>query len=261
MLQFFKKANLLMFKDRVCLLGQKRCLKNAYLFIFFCFLPLVFFSRPSHSQEPEISSEYGLLVDHATGAFFFNKQADSSLSPGTVTKVMTAEVIFHALKSDLISLNTEYTVSEYAWRKGGGPSGTAAMFAELNSRIKIKDLLRGLLIQAGNDAALILAEGYAGSEDAFIQLMNERAKAIGLTHSHFANVTGFSNANQKTSAQDLVRLARYMIDTYPEFLSLFKEPEFTWNKIRQTNRNPLIGANPYIDGFMSGQTPDNGLSC
>ena len=144
-----------------------------------------------------------------------------------------------------------YTVSEHAWRTGGAPSGSTAMFAAIHSSIPIHDLLRGLIVQSGNDAAITLAEGIAGSEDAFTELLNKRAIALGMKNSNFQNAGGLHNEQQRSTARDLAVLARQIIHDYPDYYRIFSEPEFTWNKIRQLNRNPLVA-----QGIRRGRAQD-----
>jgi D-alanyl-D-alanine carboxypeptidase (penicillin-binding protein 5/6) len=151
-------------------------------------------------------------------------------------------------------------VSENAWRKGGGAGGGSAMFAQLNSRIKVSDLLRGIIVQSGNDAAIVVAEGLAGTEDNFARIMNERAKELGLKDSVFRNPTGFSHPEQKVTARDLAKLAVHIIDTYPELYKIYSEREFTWNKIRQQNRNPLLADFPGADGLKTGFLDESGYA-
>ncbi len=211
------------------------------------------------AQSFETLAEQAILIDVSTGAVLFEKNADTSFMPGAMAKIMTAEVVFSELKRKTITLDTEIAISENAWRKGGGPSGGPAMFADLNSRVKVSDLLRGLIVQSGNDAALALAEGISGGETSFVTLMNDHASALRLQQTRFKNVTGLSEPEQTTTARDLAKLALHVIDTYPEDYKIFAEKEFTWNKIRQQNRNPLIAMNIGVDGLKSGQTSESGF--
>jgi serine-type D-Ala-D-Ala carboxypeptidase (penicillin-binding protein 5/6) len=162
------------------------------------------------------------------------------------------------LKAGRLDEHTEFEISENAWRRGGAPSGGSAMFAELHSRVPLRDLLRGLLVQSGNDAAIAIAEGDAGSEAAFADLMNRRAAEIGLKDSRFMNSNGLHDPDQFVTARDLAILARHIIREYPEYYKIFSEPEFTWNDIRQTNRNPLIGEGLGVDGLKTGFIKESG---
>jgi D-alanyl-D-alanine carboxypeptidase (penicillin-binding protein 5/6) len=149
-------------------------------------------------------------------------------------------------------------ISENAWRKGGSGSGGSSMFAKVNTPVRLEDLLRGLIIQSGNDAAIAIAEGVAGTEENFARMMNERAKQIGLEKSTFRNATGYGHPEQKTTVRDLSKLALYIIETYPDLYKMFGEREFTWNKIRQQNRNPLLFADIGADGLKTGNIDESG---
>lgn len=210
------------------------------------------------AQTIQTAARWALLMDADTGSVLFQKDADAAMSPASMVKVMTAEVVFQELTQGRITLDTEFTVSEHAWRTGGALSRGSAMFARLGESIKVSDLLRGLIIQSGNDAAIVLAEGIAGSEDAFAGMMNKRARDLGLRDSTFANAWGKSDPRQKTTARDLAKLAVHVIRTYPDYYKIFAETEFTWNKIRQTNRNPLLGMNLGADGLKTGNIDDSG---
>jgi len=204
-------------------------------------------------------AKQALLVDGETGSVLFSKNSGEIFHPASMIKLLVAEVVFDALARGEVSPDTLFKVSEQAWRKGGAPSRTTTMFASLNSLIRIDDLLRGLTVVQGNDAALILAEGLAGSEVAFVQRMNERAQALGLTSMHIVDVTGLSSRSKeanlsenRATAQDLIKLARHIEQTYPHYFQLYGEPAFEWNKIFQRNRNPLYQLEMGADGFVTG---------
>jgi serine-type D-Ala-D-Ala carboxypeptidase (penicillin-binding protein 5/6) len=199
-----------------------------------------------------------ILIEASSGSVLFEKNADELRAPSSMMKLMTAEVVFHAIQQSEVKLTDEYPVSEYAWRKGGAPAGGSTMFAVLHSRIAVNDLLHGAIIQSGNDACIVLAEGIAGSERAFADKMTKRARELGLTQSTFANSNGLPDPGNKVTVRELARLARYIIQTYPEFYKLFGEKEFTWNKIRQPNRNPLLTSLEGADGLKTGYTKDGG---
>jgi D-alanyl-D-alanine carboxypeptidase (penicillin-binding protein 5/6) len=199
-----------------------------------------------------------ILMDADSNAVLFEKSADELTAPASMAKTMTAEVVFNELKSGRLSMDTEFTVSENAWRKGGGGSGGSSMFAKVNSSVRLEDLLRGLIVQSGNDAAIAIAEGISGTEENFARLMNERARQIGLTKSTFRNSTGYGHPEQKTTVRDLAKLSLHIIETYPELYALFGEREFTWNKIRQQNRNPLLAMNIGADGLKTGNIDESG---
>jgi D-alanyl-D-alanine carboxypeptidase (penicillin-binding protein 5/6) len=173
-------------------------------------------------------------------------------------KLMTVEVVFHAIKEGQLKLTDEFKVSENAWRKGGAPSGTSTMFAAIHSSVPVDDLLHGAIIQSGNDSCMILAEGIAGNEPAFVEMMTKRARELGLTRSTFGNSNGLPDPNNKMTVRELAMLARHIIQAYPDFYKLFGEREFTWNKIRQMNRNPLLNSLDGADGLKTGYTKEGG---
>jgi serine-type D-Ala-D-Ala carboxypeptidase (penicillin-binding protein 5/6) len=175
-----------------------------------------------------------------------------------MAKTMTAEIVFNELKNGRLTMDNEFTVSENAWRKGGAGSGGSAMFAKVNTPIRLEDLLRGLIVQSGNDAAITLAEGIAGTEENFARMMNDRARQIGLTKSTFRNSTGYGDPEQKVTVRDLAKLALHIIETYPDYYKMFGEREFTWNKIRQQNRNPLLAMDIGADGLKTGNIDESG---
>jgi serine-type D-Ala-D-Ala carboxypeptidase (penicillin-binding protein 5/6) len=199
-----------------------------------------------------------ILIEASSGSVLFEKNADELRAPSSMMKLMTTEVVFHAIQQGEIKLTDEYPVSENAWRRGGAPAGGSTMFAVLHSKIAVDDLLHGAIIQSGNDACIALAEGIAGSERAFADKMTKRARELGLTQSTFANSNGLPDPGNKMTVRELARLARYIIQTYPEFYKLFGEREFTWNKIRQPNRNMLLGSLEGADGLKTGYTKGGG---
>src|ERR1700739_3565300 len=200
-----------------------------------------------------------VLVEASSGSVLFEKNADELRAPSSMMKLVTAEVVFHAVKQGDIKLTDEYRVSENAWRRGGAPAGGSTMFAALNSKISVDDLLHGAIIQSGNDACIVLAEGIAGNERTFAtENMTKRARELGLTRSTFANSNGLPDPGNKMTVRELAKLARYVIQTYPEFYKLFGEKEFTWNKIRQQNRNPLLNSLEGADGLKTGYTKEGG---
>jgi len=200
------------------------------------------------------------LVDADTGFVLLSREADTLFPPGSLAKLMTAEVMFHALEEGQVTPETAYFVSEHAWRTGGAPSRAATMFAKVKSTVAVADLLQGLSVQMANDAAIVMAEGLRGSEAGFAQLMNERAKEIGLKDSHFANPTGLGNDTQKVTAREMTSLAIHLWRSYPEQYALFSQPAFEWNKIFQRNKNPLLNLNFGADGLMTGLAEGHGYS-
>jgi D-alanyl-D-alanine carboxypeptidase (penicillin-binding protein 5/6) len=199
-----------------------------------------------------------ILIEATSGAVLFEKNADELRAPSSMMKLMTAEVVFHAIKQGDIKLTDEYHVSENAWRRGGAPAGGSTMFAAIHSKISVDDLLHGAIIQSGNDACIVLAEAMAGNERAFAEVMTKRAREIGLARSTFANSNGLPDPGNKMTVRELAALARHIILTYPEFYKLFGEKEFTWNKIRQPNRNPLLNSLDGADGLKTGFTKEGG---
>jgi serine-type D-Ala-D-Ala carboxypeptidase (penicillin-binding protein 5/6) len=206
----------------------------------------------------QTAAPYAILVDVETGSILFEKSADTPTPPSSMAKLMTTEVVFNEIKQGRIKTDDEYTVSEDAWRRGGAPSHTSSMFAPIHSKVRVQDLLHGAIVQSGNDACITLAEGIAGNESAFVSMMNGRAHELRLTKSYFTNATGLPDPAQKVSVRDLARLARHIIRTYPDFYPIFGQHEFTWNRIRQQNRNPLLTMNIGADGLKTGFTNDGG---
>jgi D-alanyl-D-alanine carboxypeptidase (penicillin-binding protein 5/6) len=216
-------------------------------------------SQEASAQGFQTTAPTAILMDANSHAILFEKSADELTAPASMAKTMTAEVVFSQLKGGRLSMDTEFTVSENAWRKGGGGSGGSSMFAKVNTPVRLEDLLRGLIIQSGNDAAIAIAEGVAGTEENFARLMNERARQIGLTKSTFRNATGYGHPEQKTTVRDLAKLALHIIETYPDLYKMFGEREFTWNKIRQQNRNPLLTMDIGADGLKTGNIDEAGF--
>lgn len=216
---------------------------------------------PSGAKKDEIATAApsAILVDAESGSILFEKNADQLMPPANLAKLMTAEVVFNEIKQGRISLDTEYIVSEYAWRHGGAPSHTTSMFAPIHSKVAVKDLLYGVIVQSANDACITLAEGIAGSEDKFAQMMTARARELGLTKSYFPNGTGLPDPTLVMSVRDLAKLARHIILNYPEFYPIYGEKEFTWNRIRQQNRNPLLGMGIGADGLSTGSSDEGGF--
>lgn len=220
---------------------------------------LVAIVLPAQSQPIETAAEYVHMIDQETGTVLLSKNADQPFPPASMAKLMTLAVVFQAIEEGELRLDEEFHISENAWRTGGAPSRTATMFAAVNSRVALSDLLRGIMVQAANDACIAIAEGIAGSEAAFAVAMNDRAAELGLTQSVFVNSTGLPAEGQQTTARDLVRLARHLIEDYPDLYAIFAEPEFTWNGIRQLNRNPLAASNIGADGLMAGSDEQTGF--
>lgn len=215
---------------------------------------LAWLATAAWAQDFDTKAKFAVLMDYESGTILFNKEADSALEPASMAKLMTVAVVFDELQRKRLSMDDEFFISEHAWRDGGAASGGSTMFAELNSKVKVSDLLRSVIIQSGNDAAIALAEGIAGSEATFAGMMNQLAAEIGMTGSNFVNSTGLPDPNQYSTARDLATLARFLIAQFPEYYPIFSEPEFTWNKIRQENRNSLVEMGIGVDGLKTGHT-------
>ncbi len=201
-----------------------------------------------------------LLLDDKSGTVLLSKNPDMKVPPASLAKLMTAEVVFEALEKGQTTLETSYPVTEYAWRTGGAPSGTSTMFAKIKSTPTVADLLQGMIVQAANDGAIILAEGLSGSEVAFAQKMNERAKDLGLIGSNFVNATGLPAEGQTVTLSDLIKLARHIHSAHPERYVYYAQPAFTWNNIMQRNRNPLLRLDIGADGMGTGYTEASGYA-
>jgi serine-type D-Ala-D-Ala carboxypeptidase (penicillin-binding protein 5/6) len=210
---------------------------------------------PAPGDIFDTAAKHALIVEADTGTVLFDKHAEERMPPASMSKIMTAYVVFGMLKQGSISLSDEMPVSEKAWKLGG-----SKMFVGIGGRVKVDDLLKGMLIQSGNDACVVLAEGLAGSEDAFVEKMNEKAQEIGLKDSHFANVTGLPDPDEWMTAHDLVTLAQRTMEDFPEYYHYFSEKDFNFNNIDQGNRNPLLYKVAGADGLKTGHTDESGYS-
>jgi D-alanyl-D-alanine carboxypeptidase (penicillin-binding protein 5/6) len=199
-----------------------------------------------------------ILIEAQSGTVLYDKNADQLVAPASLAKLMPAEVVFNELKEGGIKLDNEFNISVNAWRKGGAPSGGSTMFAILHSKVKVADLIQAVIIQSANDGCIALAEGIAGNENDFVRMMNSRAREIGLTKSNFTNPTGLPDPDMRVTVRELAKLAQHIIFTYPEYYRWYGEREFTWNKIRQQNRNPLLPMNIGADGMKTGFTNEAG---
>ncbi len=200
------------------------------------------------------------MIEASTGTVLLAKNEDKPFSPASLAKLMTLDVIFDALGRGEISLDTTYPVSENAWRRGGAPSRASTMFAALKSRVRIGDLVQGVAIQQANDACIVLAEGLSVSEAEFARRMTQHAREIGMPKAQFGNSTGLPDADSKVSARELVTLARDLQTKYPDLYKSFAQPDFTWNKIFQRNRNPLLPLTMGVDGLGTGFAEGEGFS-
>ncbi|MCB5177382.1 D-alanyl-D-alanine carboxypeptidase [Microvirga sp. SM9] len=214
--------------------------------------------QAARAQNFQTLAPTAILIDADSEAVLFEKNADEPVAPASMAKIMTVEIVFNELKNGRLTMDTEFTVSENAWRTGGAASGGSAMFAKVNSSVRVEDLLRGIIVQSGNDAAIAIAEGLSGTEENFARRMNQRAKELGLTQSTFRNATGYGHPEQKVTVRELAKLALHIIETYPDLYQIFAEREFTWNKIRQQNRNPLLAMDIGADGLKTGHINESG---
>ncbi|MGE0034362.1 MAG: D-alanyl-D-alanine carboxypeptidase family protein [Xanthobacteraceae bacterium] len=206
----------------------------------------------------QTAAPHAILIEGESGSVLFEKGADDLIPPASLSKLMTAEVVFNEIKQGRLKPTTEFSVSTNAWRKGGAPSRTSAMFLPIHSKVAVDDLLHGVIIQSGNDACIVLAEGISGSENDFAELMTKRAREIGLTKSTFGNSNGLPHPKQLMTSRELGKLARHIIENYPDYYKIYSEREFTWTKIRQYNRNPLLSMSIGADGLKTGFTKEAG---
>ena len=214
-------------------------------------------SAPAYAID--IKAREYILMDFQTGTILESKNADTKMPPSSMSKLMTAYLVFEALKNGKLSLDAQLTVSRNAWEVGGAASGGSTMFLAPNSQVRVEDLIRGMIIQSGNDACIVLAEAVSGSEQAFADLANTKAKEFGLTNSHFVNSTGLPDDQHYSTAHDLAILAKRIIIDHPEYFSIYSETSFTYNNITQGNRNPLLyRAGSGADGMKTGHTAAGG---
>ncbi len=218
-----------------------------------CLILLLAGLPASFAQAFETSARSALVLDYDTGTILLSKNADEALPPASMSKLMTLNMVFEALEDGRISLDDTFLVSEKAATKGG-----SKMFVREGSRVRVEDLIRGVIIQSGNDACIVLAEGLAGTEEEFARRMTERAHELGMINSQFANSTGWPDDNHLMSAEDLVFLAVRIIERFPQYYGYFSETSFTWDDITQDNRNPLLSLDIGADGLKTGHTEDAG---
>ncbi|WP_200957793.1 D-alanyl-D-alanine carboxypeptidase family protein [Mesorhizobium sp. Root157] len=211
------------------------------------------------AQLFETKATQAFMIDAETGTVLFSKDADAAIQPASLAKLMTLELAFKAIKSGRLTREDTFVVSENAWRTGGAPSGTSTMFAAVKSTIRLEDLLRGIAVQSANDGCIVIAEGVAGSETNFALQMTERAREIGLAKSTFVNSTGLPADGQMTTVRELAQLSHHLWREYPDLFRYFGERDFTWNKISQRNRNPLLAMEIGADGLAVGASEQNGF--
>jgi len=219
-------------------------------------LGILFWLAAGVSPSPAVdtAARHAIMIDHGTGTVLLDKDADTIMPPASMSKLMTIYLLFEQLADGGLSLEDTFMVSEKAWRMAG-----SKMFVLVNTRVKIEDLLRGIVVQSGNDACVVVAEGIGGSEEGFADIMNEKAAELGLTNSTFVNSTGWPHPDQRMTARDLATLASHIITDFPQYYGYFKETWFTYNKIKQSNRNPLLFKDIGADGLKTGHTEAAGF--
>ena len=221
-------------------------LKNT-LNSFILSIPLIFFTFNSNAIES--IAKTALLIDLSTGEVLLDKNSDERTYPSSMTKIMTALMAFEKIKDGTLSMDQEFLISKKAWKMGG-----SKMFIEVDKKVKVSDLLLGVVVQSGNDASIAIAEGISGSEETFAIEMNNLAKRIGLTNTNFVNSSGWPNDNHYTTAKDLAKIAEYTLNEHPELYKMYAITEFTYSGIKQDNRNPLLYSFDGADGFKTGHT-------
>ncbi len=224
---------------------------NKFLLIIILFFnsSLILFANPN------IQARTGILIDYHSDEILYELEPDAQIYPASMTKIMTAIVAFDLIKKNKLSLNDQFTVSENAWRLS--QAGYSSMFIMINDQVSVEDLLFGIIIASGNDACVALAEGIAGSEENFAEMMNEKAGEIGMTSTNFTNASGINDPDNISTVRDIAIMSKYLIKNYPIFYKIFKEKTFTWDRtggepIKQGNRNPLLYKNVGVDGIKTG---------
>ena len=234
------------------MLNKEVLYKRSFLFLIFI---IIFFSNQSFSNILDITTpaKHVVIYDHEVDEILFEKNGDQIMKPASMAKVMTAYIVFDRIKDRGLLMSDTFTVSDKAWRMGGSRS-----FLELNSNVSISDLLSGLIVQSGNDAAVVIAEGISGDEEAFSREMNRYAKLLGMKNTYFTNSTGWPHPDLKTTSKDLIILTKNLIKNFPQLYTLFNEKAFKYNNIKQSNRNPLLYSTNGADGLKTGHTNESG---
>jgi serine-type D-Ala-D-Ala carboxypeptidase (penicillin-binding protein 5/6) len=218
-------------------------------------------AAPAKKEEGfQTSAPAAVLLDPESNSLLYDKNGDELVAPASLAKLMTLEYVFNEIKQGRLKLDDTFMISENAWRKGGAPSHGSTMFAAIHSRVPVEDLIHGIIVDSANDACIALAEGLSGNETAFGAALTKRAREIGLEKSTFTNAEGFPDPNLKVTAREMAQLARHIMTTYPDFFPYFAERDYTWNKIRQENRNPLLGMGLGADGMKTGETAEAGFN-
>jgi D-alanyl-D-alanine carboxypeptidase (penicillin-binding protein 5/6) len=213
---------------------------------------------PSEAATVAVKAPHAILMDSVSGAIIFQRGAEDLIYPASMSKLMLLAVAFKAIKAGEIKLTDEFFMSEHAWRKGGAPSGTSAMMVPVGKKAKVEELLKGITVQSGNDAAISIAENMVGNESLFVKRMNDEARLIGLKKSTFTNSTGLHDPGHQMTARELAQLARHIIRTYPDLYELFGVKEFNYLKHKFINRNPLLTLVAGVDGLKTGFTKEAG---
>lgn len=223
-------------------------------------------SQPVSDASAQLASDplntiatYAYIMDGDNGVALYSKRGDEPMIPASMSKLMLYYMVFERIKAGRLSMTDEFTVSEHAWRTGGAGTDGSTMFLPIHSKVTVQDLLKGAIIVSGNDACIVLAEGLFGSEEAYARQATARAKELGLTQSTFANATGLDDPRHRMSAHDIALIAFRIIHDFPEYYPMFSEPEFTFNKTRQYNRNPLLREMDNADGVKTGHLSVSGF--
>ena len=233
---------------------------STLVFAMLALLALAIAPASAQSQLYDTRAKQAVMIDAETGTILFSKDADKLIPPASLAKLMTMEVVFHALKVGRLTLDDKFAVSENAWRTGGAKAGGSTMFAKVKSVIRVEDLIKGVIVHSANDGCIVLAEGMAGSEENFAKLMTERAREIGLTQSVFKNSNGLPAEGQVVTMRELAQLGRHIWKEYPEYYKYYSMREFEWNNIKQPNRNPLLAMDIGADGMKTGYTEASGYA-
>tara|TARA_B100001093_G_C26779449_1_gene993927 strand:- start:47 stop:1198 length:1152 start_codon:yes stop_codon:yes gene_type:complete len=225
---------------------------NKLTTIFFIIYFLFFTNLHSN---PQLDVKTAILIDHESNEIIYELEPDMSIYPASMTKIMTAIIVFDLLNQDKLNLNDKFLISEKAWRLS--QSGYSSMFLMVNDEVSVENLLKGIIVASGNDACLAIAEGIAGSEENFAEIMNEKASELGMTNTNFANSSGINDPENYSTVRDIALMSQYLIKNYPEYYELFKETKFTWDRtggdpITQGNRNPLLYKRVGVDGIKTG---------
>ena len=236
----------------------KKLTYNSIKFVMFLVFSIAYAGHISSVCAIEVQAKSAVIVEVSTGKTLLDKNADTPMAPASMSKLMTLYLLFERLKDGSLSLDDSFRVSENAWRKGGAKSGSSTMFLLPGQNVKIEDLIRGIIVQSGNDACIVVAEGISGTEESFAEEMTVRGRAIGLLNSNFYNSTGWPHPDHLMTPRDLATLAAAIIDRFPEFYYYFRETEFSYGGIKQMNRNPLLYKNIDVDGLKTGHTLESG---